>query len=172
MKFVIRTSGEERTVVIDRHNGVYDVEIDGRAVTVDCAHFGDTGYLSMLIDNQSYLIESAPTDAAKGQYFARVMGRHYDLEVLDELLLAVRDAEVEAEHHGAYTVAAPMPGLIVDIKVKEGDHVEAGAPVVIMEAMKMQNELTTQVGGVVKAIHVGERDSVDSQTPLVVIERE
>jgi len=172
MKFVIRTSGEERTVVIDHQDGLYNVDIDGRAVTVDCAHFGDTGYLSMLIDNQSYLIESAPTDAARGQYYARVMGRHYDLEVLDELLLAVRDAEVEAEHHGAYTVAAPMPGLIVDIKVQEGDHVEAGAPVVIMEAMKMQNELTTQVGGVVKAIHVSERDSVDSQTPLVEIERE
>ena len=172
MKFFIRVSGEERTVVIDRQNGLYHVEIDGRPVTVDCAHFGDTGYLSMLIDNQSYLIESAPTDAARGQYYARVMGRHYDLEVLDDLLLAVRDAEVETEHHGAYTVAAPMPGLIVDIKVKEGDHVEAGAAVVIMEAMKMQNELTTQVGGIVKAIHVSERDSVDSQTPLVVIERE
>ena len=172
MKFVIRVSGEERTVVIDRHNGLYNVEIDGRTVTVDCAHFGDTGYLSMLIDHQSYLIESAPTDAARGQYYARVMGRHYDLEVLDDLLLAVRDAEVETEHHGAYTVAAPMPGLIVDIKVKEGDHVAAGTPVVIMEAMKMQNELTTRVGGVVKTIHVSERDSVDSQTPLVEIERE
>jgi biotin carboxyl carrier protein len=172
MKFVVRVDNTEKTVFITENNGHYDVEIDGRPVKVDCQTFGDKDYLSLLIDNESYLIESAPTKADEGKYYARVMGRHYDLEVLDELLVAVKEAELASESTGAHTIAAPMPGLIVDIKVGVGNTVETGQPVVIMEAMKMQNELASGVAGVVKEILVAEGDTVDSQAPLVVIEKE
>lgn len=172
MKFVIRVDGEEKSVSIEKTDGVFKVEIDGNAVEVDCVFFGDTGYMSMLIDNESYLIESGPRDASTGRYFARVMGRHYEVDVLDELLLAVRDAEEAAEHTGAHTVEAPMPGVIVEVKVAPGDHVDAGVPVVIMEAMKMQNELITEVAGVVSEVLVSPKDTVDSRVPLVRVERE
>lgn len=172
MKFVVRNGGNEKTVLIDKVNGVFHVEIDGRKVDVDCSYFGDSGYMSVLIGNKSYLIEAAPTDALQGEYYARVMGRHYDLDVLDDLLVAVRDAESALEASGDHVINSPMPGLIVEIKVKEGDRVVAGTPVVIMEAMKMQNELVSEAAGVVKEIHVGESDAVDSQRPLVRIERD
>jgi biotin carboxyl carrier protein len=172
MKFVVRVDGEEKVTHIVRENGVYEVEIDGRRFNVDCKYFGDSGLLSLLIDHKSYLIESAPTDASEGRYYARVMGRHYDLDVLGELLLAVRDAERLAEHHGPYTVAAPMPGLVLDVRVAVGQHVEAGDAVVVMEAMKMQNELVAEVGGVVREIRVAAGDTVESQASLLVIEKE
>jgi biotin carboxyl carrier protein len=86
--------------------------------------------------------------------------------------VAVREGEAAADAGGAYTVLSPMPGLIVDVKVAAGDTVEAGQAVVIMEAMKMQNELAADVGGVVKEVLVGPGSTVDSQAPLVVIERE
>jgi len=172
MKFVVRTEGRERTVFITADNGHYAVEIDGRPVTVDCRSFGNKDFLSLLIDNESYMIESAPVKPEEGRYYARVMGRHYDLEVLDELLVAVRDAESASVHVGPHTVLSPMPGRIVDVKVAVGDEVEAGAPVVIMEAMKMQNELATAVGGIVSEILVAVGDTVDSHATLVVIEKE
>lgn len=171
MKFVVRVDEFEKTVHVEHTNGIYEVQVDGKPFAVDCREFGDTRYLSMLIDNKSYLVEAAPVKPDVGKYFAIVMGRHYDLEVLDELRLAVRDAERAAEHTGDFVLTAPMPGLVVDIKVSVGDEVHVGDPVVIMEAMKMQNELTTDAAGVVKEIRVGERESVESQAPLVVIER-
>lgn len=170
MKFVVRVDGHEKTVFIAENNGHYDVEIDGRRVTVDCRSLGDKNFLSLLIDNESYLVESAPVRPSDGKYFARVMGRHYDLDVLDELLVAVKEAEHATARTGIYTVVSPMPGRIVDVKVAVGDAVEEGAPVIIMEAMKMQNELVTDVAGVVKEVLVAPGGTVDSQASLVVIE--
>ena len=172
MKFVVRVDGREKTVFITETDGHYNIEIDGKEVTVDCRTFGNADFLSMLIDNESYVVETAPTDPDRGKYYARVLGRHYDLEVLDELLVAVKEGEAAAEAGGMYTVLSPMPGLILDVKVAPGDTVEAGQALVIMEAMKMQNELAAEVGGVVKDIVVSPNDKVDSQAPLVIIERE
>lgn len=171
MKFIVRIDKEEKTVVVNESNGYYDIEIDGKSRTVDCRYFGDKNFLSLLIDNRSFLIESAAVRADQGQYYARVMGRHYDVEVLDELLAAVRQAEDTTTETGPYTVVSPMPGLIQEIKVSVGDEVTSGLAVVVMEAMKMQNELVTEVDGVVKEILVEPKDTVDSQAPLVLIER-
>jgi biotin carboxyl carrier protein len=172
MKFIVRIDDQQKTVVVNENNGHYDIEIDGTPYQVDCGYFGDKNNLSLLIDNKSYLIESAPVKAEDGRYYARVMGRHYDVEVLDELLVAVRDAEGTTEDPAGYTIVSPMPGLILEVKVAVGDRVEAGAPVVIMEAMKMQNELASEVSGVVKEVNIKAKDAVDSQTPLVMIEKE
>jgi biotin carboxyl carrier protein len=171
MKFVVRIGSEEKQVQIEEINGFYEIDIDGTKHTVDCRNFGHKDYLSLLINNKSYLIESAPVNSNQGTYYANVMGRHYDLEVLDELLLAAREADESSEGGGPHTVISPMPGLIIDVKVKAGDTVAAGTPVVIMEAMKMQNALISEVTGVVTEVHVAPNDTVDSQAPLVVIER-
>jgi biotin carboxyl carrier protein len=172
MRFVVRVDGQERILHVERENGRYRVEIDGRVLAVDCRTFGDPNTYSLLIDRRSFLVESAPVRPDNGEYFARVMGRHYDVEVLDELLVAVRDAEKAHEHSGDYTVKAPMPGLVVEVRVAPGDHVAAGDSVVVMEAMKMRNELSSIVAGTVRSISVSAGDKVDSQTPLVIIERE
>jgi biotin carboxyl carrier protein len=172
MKFIVRIESQEKVVNVKEENGFYEVEIDGRKSTVDCKHFGHKDYLSLLIDNKSYLIESAPLHIDEGRYYASVMGRYYDVEVLDELLVATRKAESIVQGTGAYIVMSPMPGLIIDSRVKVGDTVEAGSIVVIMEAMKMQNELISEVSGVVKEILVNPGESVESQVPLVKIERE
>lgn len=171
MRFVVRIENEQKTVVVEETNGFYDVEIDGKAYKVDCKYVGTKGFFSLLIDNKSYLIESAPVQAKQGQYYARVMGRHYDVEVLDELMAAVREAKSAPADEGEFTVKSPMPGLILDVMVAVGDEVAAGTPVIVMEAMKMQNELTADVGGIVKEVHVASGGTVDSQAPLIVIEK-
>jgi biotin carboxyl carrier protein len=172
MKFIVRVESREKLVHVSEENGHYTVEIDGKRHKVDCRHFGHKDYLSLLIDNKSYLIESAPLQIDEGRYYASVMGRYYDVDVLDELLVATRKAESIVQETGEHVVMSPMPGLIIENKVKQGDTVEAGSVVVIMEAMKMQNELISEVSGTVKEVLVGAGESVDSQTPLVRIESE
>ncbi len=172
MRFIVRLDGTEKVIHVTRDGSSYRVDMDGRILTVDARNFGDKDAFSLLIDNKSYLVEAAPVKPERGEYFARVMGRHYDIDVLDELMVAVRDAEKTREHAGAYTLRAPMPGLVVQVRVEKGAHVAMGEPLVVMEAMKMRNELSSQVAGVVTSISVAEGDKVDSQTTLVTIERE
>jgi biotin carboxyl carrier protein len=70
---------------------------------------------------------------------------------------------------GGETIESPIPGLVVAIKVQVGDTVAAGQAVAVVEAMKMQNELSATVGGVVKAIHVEERKTVEAGAKLVTL---
>jgi len=172
MKFVVRVAGRESNVDIVQRNGLYEVDLNGKKYTVDSRNFGFPDLFSFLVDGHSFLIDSAPVHPERGEYYARVLGRHYEVDVLDELLLAARDAEKVHEHTGPYVLKAPMPGLIVHVHAKVGTHVAAGEPVVIMEAMKMRNELTSDVPGVVKTVAVAVGDKVDSQAPLITIERE
>jgi len=171
MKLIVRLDGTEKVLHLSRDGSAYRVDVDGRVLNVDARNFGDRDAFSLLIDNKSYLVEAAPVQPERGEYFARVLGRHYDVEVLDELMVAVRDAERSREHTGPHLVRAPMPGLVVQVRVRPGARVSVGEAVVVMEAMKMRNELTSDVAGVVTSVTVSEGDKVDSQTALVTIER-
>lgn len=172
MKFVVRVGGRESTVDIIKENGLYEVDLNGRKYSIDSRTFGYTDLFSMIVDGHSFLVDSAPVRPERGEYYARVMGRHYEVDVLDELLLAAQAAESVKEHSGPYVLRAPMPGMVVHVQTTVGQHVNAGEPVVIMEAMKMRNELAAEVGGIVKTVSVKIGDKVDSQAPLVTIERE
>jgi len=171
MKLWVRIESQEKEVVIEKRDGIYEMTVDGEPARVDCRSAGHRDYLSLIINNKSHLVEVAPVRFEEGKYYANIDGRRYDFEVLDERLLASRQATASVKHTGPYIIASPMPGLIVDVCVKVGDTVSAGSAVVIMEAMKMQNELVCEVDGIVRAINVDANDAVDSQTPLIEIER-
>ncbi len=169
MKFWVKVESQEKRIEIKEEEGLYTVEIDGRTRTVDCRPAGHRDYLSLIIDNKSYLVESVPIKAEEGKYSAAVSGRRYALEVLDERLLAIRQAKAAEVGDGPVVVRAPMPGLIVDVRVKVGDRVKAGGAVVILEAMKMQNELVSDRRGTVTAVKVKPGETVESQAVLVEI---
>ena len=171
MKLWVRIGSQEKQVEVEERDGAYEIKVDGDVRMVDCHSAGHRDYLSLIIDNKSHLVECAPLRFEEGKYYANIYGRRYDLEVLDERLRATRQVASTIKETGPYVISSPMPGLIVDVRVNVGDSVEAGSAVVIMEAMKMQNELITEVDGVVLAINVKTDDAVDSQIPLVEIER-
>jgi pyruvate carboxylase subunit B len=90
------------------------------------------------------------------------------VNVLDRLgraIKAVELQEIEVQHPEA--VIAPMPGTIVSVEVEEGESVEAGQGLVIVEAMKMENEVRAQAGGCVQVIHVASGDAVEKGKILV-----
>ncbi|UCG52857.1 MAG: biotin/lipoyl-binding protein [Candidatus Latescibacterota bacterium] len=171
MRFWVKIKKQEKRVDIEEKDGIYIVEMDGKKRSVDCRTAGHKDYLSLIIDNRSYLVESAPLKIDEGKYYANISGRRYNLEVLDERLIATRQAGALRSDDGPHVISSPMPGLIVDVRVKVGDVVKAGSAVAVMEAMKMQNELVSEVDGIVKAVNIQPKDTVESQVPLIEIER-
>jgi biotin carboxyl carrier protein len=171
MKFWVKVESEEKRVRIEEAGGLYSVEIDGRERLVDCRNAGHRDQLSLIIDNKSYLIESAPVMVDEGTYYAKIAGRRYNLEVFDERLVAAHRASARTREEGLFIIRSPMPGLIVEVRVSPGDRVTAGSVVVLMEAMKMQNELLCEGNGIVRIVNVKPRDTVESQVILLEIER-
>lgn len=107
-------------------------------------------------------------EGPKGRYVLWIDGWRFELDALDERARAIRDLSAAAAGaQGPAPVVAPMPGLIVRVHVQPGDQVEAGQPVVVMEAMKMENELRAQAGGVVKAVLTQAGQAVDKSAVLI-----
>ncbi|MEP7067039.1 MAG: biotin/lipoyl-containing protein [Gemmatimonadota bacterium] len=108
---------------------------------------------------------------ARGRYRLWLDGHRYDAEALDSLARAIRDMQASvAKPSGPAPLRAPMPGLIVQLRVQVGDTVTAGAGLVVMEAMKMENELRAVAGGKVRAVHVSVGAAVEKGALLVELE--
>jgi pyruvate carboxylase subunit B len=108
---------------------------------------------------------------ARGRYRMWLDGHRYDAEALDSRARAIRDMQASvAKPSGPAPLRAPMPGLIVQLRVKVGDTVTAGAGLVVMEAMKMENELRTVAAGKVRAVHVTVGSAVEKGALLVELE--
>jgi len=103
--------------------------------------------------------------------YADIAGLEHDLEALYERLMPPRPDNLRASPDASPIVISPMPGLIIEVRVRVGDRVQVGSAVVVMEAMKMQNELLSEVDGIVKAVNVKPLDCVESQTPLIEVAR-
>jgi biotin carboxyl carrier protein len=160
------------TIINDRQ---YEIEIDadgslrvnGEPRTVDFLALDEALY-SILMENQSH--EIVIEDRGGGDYDLRLRGRQYSGQVLDEraqLMLTQRGAM--GQQTGELNIKSPMPGLVVALKVEEGQQVSAGQTVVILESMKMQNELKTPRAGVVQRIAVQPGQSVEQNRVLITI---
>jgi len=121
-------------------------------------------HLSILLDGASYNVEVERFDK---EYEVTVRGEVYSFRVTDEREISTSAAE---QASGIHRVAAPMPGMVVDVDVSAGDEVEAGARLLVLEAMKMQNELASPVSGVVTNVEISPGDKVNSGDLLLEIE--
>ena len=105
---------------------------------------------------------------ARGQYSIWTDDYRFAVEALDERRRAIRDmAGAGATSTGPAPLVAPMPGLVVRINVQVGDQVQAGQPLVVMEAMKMENELRSAAAGIVAAVRVQAGVAVEKGSVLV-----
>jgi biotin carboxyl carrier protein len=169
MKYSVRVQGTTFAVEIEGQAPRYRITIDGRPFQVDAANLGDDALLTMLVDHESLLAHTRLADVRRGLVDVSIGGKYRRLEVLDELT-AVTQHEAGQDRQGRSVLSAPMPGLVVAVQVAPGDVVQVGTPLVVMEAMKMQNELVSEMDGVVREVRVRVHQAVDSGTELVVIE--
>jgi biotin carboxyl carrier protein len=171
MTFDIDVNGRNRMVSVERAaDGRYRVVVDGRPHDVDAARVGSFG-LSLLLDGDSGVsreVEVAPA-GGPGEMLVRIDGRIVAATVNGRRTgRAAIDGGTLAR--GVQSVVAPMPGRVVRVLVAAGDAVTARQPVVVVEAMKMENELRSPKAGRVRDVAVAAGDSVEAGRVLIVIE--
>jgi acetyl/propionyl-CoA carboxylase alpha subunit len=156
--------GRAHRVEVTGGKGRYTVTIDGRPREVDWRPVGGP-FVSLLLDGRSHDVGLEPRP---GGYRVRV-GSH-DFAV--ELLAPTRVDAVAARRApaGPARLLAPMPGRVVRVLAEPGQEVEAGQGLVVMEAMKMENELRSPRAGRVVEVHARERQTVETGSLLVVVE--
>jgi len=147
VKYIVDIAGERHTVDLDGATA----SIDGQSAPARVADVEGTPVRLVTIGGVQHRVV-ARREGPKGRYVLWMDGWRFEVEALDERQRAIRDLGAAAAASGPAPVVAPMPGLIVRVHVKVGDAVQAGQPVVVMEAMKMENELRATVGGTVKGI--------------------
>jgi biotin carboxyl carrier protein len=143
--------------------GRYQVTLDGRAMEVDLQETPG-GFVSLLIGGKSY--EAGLVKRPNG-YTVVLPDDAIDVELAPA---AAGGAPVKKAASGLAEVRAPMPGRIVKLLAAPGQEVAAGQGLVVMEAMKMENELSSPRAGRVKDVHVHERQTVDTGALLAVVE--
>ena len=119
------------------------------------------------MDDRSFEIEVDNTD---DEYRVLVDGRNYRIQLVDERRMRIGGAQPGVELEGRQSVSVPMPGKVVAVLVGEGDTVEKGQGLVIVEAMKMENEVRSPIAGEVKEIKVKPGDTMEGGAVLLIVE--
>lgn len=168
MNYLVGEKKGERTVVglQEVGEGLFEVTIDGTTVRVDAVKSGPTVY--SLIEEGRQWEASVEEKDAKG-FDVLVRGVLFHLEAEDERSGRLAQSAKTAVT-GPQIVEAEMPGKVIKIEVAVGDAVSEGQGVVILEAMKMENEIPSPIDGTVTAIDVAEGDTVESGAPLFTVE--
>jgi pyruvate carboxylase subunit B len=143
--------------------------VNGKAVDVSLGNAGGTPVRALAVGAEAHRVVGER--AARGRWKVRMHGRTHDVEVVDERTMAIRELSgVGAAATGPRPVIAPMPGMVIKVEVAEGDVVRAGQGIVIVEAMKMENELRASAAGRVTKVHVRRGDAVAKDEVLVELE--
>lgn len=141
--------------------------VNGELLNWDVVKVQD-GYFHIIYNHKSYRAEIVKTDPATKTFTWKINNRLYTVNLKDKFdLLLEKLGMTHAAGNKVNSVKAPMPGLIIDLKVKEGDTVNQGDPLLILEAMKMENILKSPGDGVVKTIKIKKGDSVEKGHVLI-----
>lgn len=125
----------------------------------------------ILNNNKPYHIEVLDSNFLEKTYTVQVNSATYKVVISDSLDLLIKDMGFAlSSTKNISTIEAPMPGLILDINVSVGQEVKEDDPLVILEAMKMENVITSPRDGVIKAISVSKGEAVDKKHILVEFE--
>lgn len=176
MTFEIAIGERVRTVNVVRKGQLLQVELDGVAHLVDARRV-DPSIVSLLVHGDGSAAASRSVDAsfasrgANGDLDVHLDGRTITVQVRPAGSFGRQKNEAAGgSGHGPQRVTAPMPGKVVRVLVKPGDQVSARQGLVVVEAMKMENELRAARDGRVREVAVREGQSVDAGAVLMVVE--
>ncbi|HFC10078.1 MAG TPA: acetyl-CoA carboxylase biotin carboxyl carrier protein subunit [Chloroflexi bacterium] len=164
MKYITTVNDQEFEVEIldERH-----VAVNGRVYEVDMAAVSGQPLYSLLADHRSF---EGYVYEADGQWQVLMGGTLYEARVEDEQLRRLRLAGGGGgKDSGPFLLKAPMPGLVVSVPVTEGQEVKKGDVLVVLESMKMQNELKSPKAGKVEKVKVSDGQTVDQGEVMVTV---
>ncbi len=167
-RLYVQIGDRERQVEIDAADGALAVRLDGEPVAAEWRHLGDGQTYALRLGDRVWEIMAAP---AEGGWELLADGHRALAAVLDERERRVAEAGPRGGRAGGRSeIRAPMPGLVVCVAVAPGEAVTAGARLLSLEAMKMENEIRASAPGTVAEVRVAAGQTVEQGQVLVVIE--
>ena len=171
MKLRTQLAGLDHDVALDFNDGaegVVSAEVDGRSYEVEIRELPRGEYL-LVVGPRVYRSRVESRADSPGQFLVALPDQSYDVTVIDPRRL--RSGQTDAAHDsGAAQIISPMPGKVVRVLVEVGAKVAAGDGIVVVEAMKMQNEMKSPKAGTVVSINAAEGTTVSAGDVLAVIE--
>jgi len=164
MTYEIAIDGKSYRLDLSQADGRWSCRVDGREVEVD-AVLARPNVLSLRIGNKAYEVKC---ERVGGDVHVWVGSQRFAVEVRDPRSLRGRTRAVDDK--GPKKLTAPMPGKVVRILLSEGTAVESGAGVLVVEAMKMQNEVKSPKNGTIQKILVSEGAAVNAGDVLAIVE--
>jgi len=165
MKYEVRVSGKTHIVEFERHGDGWRARLDGQPGAADLAEIAPNIF-SVLLLGRSYQVYLTPSPG--GQVQLQTCGFEFAAEVVDPRSWRGR-RHGTAEAEGRQQIAAPMPGKVVRVLVQAGNTVEVGQGLLVVEAMKMQNEIRSPKSGTVERVLVTEGQAVNAGEALCVV---
>ena len=164
MRYISIVDEKKFEIDIDQEN---QITVDEKSYDIDVKFLADSGVLSLLLNNESI---EAIVEERDGNWEVLIQGELYTVTVQDERAFRLaKDRGTGFDVSGDAVVKSPMPGLIIDVPVDIGQSVTKGEKVVVLESMKMENELRSPRDGVVAHIYVDPGASVEKGQALVTI---
>lgn len=156
------------------NGSTHEVELNGQGGTLDGAPFGwdvlelRDNVFHVVKDNRSFNVEILKADKATKTFSLRVNNNKYTLQAEDRFDALLKQLGMDnLAGSKVNVVKAPMPGLVLDIRVSEGQEVKKGDPLVVLEAMKMENILKSPADGVVKKIAITKGQAVEKNQVMI-----
>ncbi|HET6446350.1 MAG TPA: biotin/lipoyl-containing protein [candidate division Zixibacteria bacterium] len=164
MKYITTVNGDKYEIDIDQEDRI---TVDSKTYKTDVQFLSDSGVLSLLLNNHSV---EAIVEQREDSWEVLIHGELYTVLVQDERAFRLaKERGSSFEVSGDAIIKSPMPGLIIDILVDVGQSVEKGEKIVVLESMKMENELRSPRDGVVSHIYVSPGAGVEKGQALVTI---
>ena len=168
MKLKAQIEDREQELILNVAAGRVAAEIGGRVYDVEVRRPSPDSFL-FFVGASVYECRVGTRAAAKETFDVEIRGRSYPVTIVDPKRLR-SGQNSDRHHHGAAEIRAPMPGKVVRVQIEAGATVEKGSGIVVVEAMKMQNEMKSPREGVVVSINVKAGDTVNAGDVLAVVE--
>jgi biotin carboxyl carrier protein len=166
VKYFVKVGGEELEVQIDGDAAA----VSGRSHQASMSAIDGTPVTLLRLGDEVCRVIARPGES-RGRYTLWLDGFRFETEALDERARAIRELTgAAAAAAGPAPIVAPMPGMIVRISAQVGDQVQPGQGLVVMEAMKMENELRATTAGTVRAVLVQPGTAVDKGAVLMELD--
>ena len=165
MKLKAIVGEREEDLLLKIEDGLVSAEIGDRVYSLDVREIEPDSYMFFLNTN----VHKCRVSASKSSFDVSIHGRNHSVTIVDPKRLR-SGQNSDRHHHGVAEIVAQMPGKVVRVQTEAGATVEKGAGVLVVEAMKMQNEMKSPREGVVVSINVKPGDTVNAGDVLAVIE--
>ena len=164
MKYIATIEDQQFEIEI---NTDHELIADGNRLSVDFQSVAGRPVYSLLLDGRSYEAYVYPTDSGLE---VLLQGQLYLVRIEDERQRRLRQASgTQTLQSGEFHLKAPMPGLVISVPIEEGQSIDKGQNLIVLESMKMQNKLKAPRDGVVSRLRVKPGDNVENNQVLLIL---